>query len=60
MFTIDAAWMSFDEARRGSIEPGKLADLAILTGDFEAIADAELHTLRSEVTIVGGKVMFRR
>ena len=57
MFTIDAAWMSFDEKRRGSIEVGKLADLAILTGDFLSQPENKLRELRAAVTIVGGKVV---
>lgn len=57
MFTIDAAWMSFDEMRRGSIEIGKLGDLAILTGDFLNQPEARLRELRAAVTIVGGKIV---
>jgi predicted amidohydrolase YtcJ len=60
MFTIDAAWMSFDETRKGSIEVGKLADLAILTGDFLSTPDSELNKLRAKITIVGGKVVYER
>ena len=60
MFTIDAAWMSFDETRKGSIEVGKLADLAILTGDFLDVPEAELKRLRAQVTIVGGKIVHQR
>ena len=60
MFTIDAAWMSFDETRKGSIEVGKFADLAILTGDFLKTPESELNKLRAKVTIVGGKVVYER
>jgi predicted amidohydrolase YtcJ len=60
MFTIDAAWMSFDETRKGSIEVGKLADLAILTGDFLTTPESDLHKLRAHVTIVGGKIVHER
>jgi predicted amidohydrolase YtcJ len=60
MFTIDAAWMSFDETRKGSIEVGKLADLAILNGDFISCPEAELKNLRALVTIVGGKIVHER
>ena len=60
MFTIDAAWQSFDETRKGSIEVGKLADVAILTGDFLETSEAELNKLRARVTIVGGKVVYER
>lgn len=57
MFTLDAAYLSFDEDKLGSIAPGKLADLAILTGDFLALPDDQLHTLRASTTIVGGRIV---
>ena len=60
MVTIDAAWTSFDETRKGSIEVGKLGDLAILTGDFMATPAERLHEIRSATTIVGGKVVYER
>jgi predicted amidohydrolase YtcJ len=60
MMTIDAAWLSFDENRKGSIEVGKLADLAILTGDFMACPENEMNKLRADVTIVDGKIVYDR
>jgi predicted amidohydrolase YtcJ len=60
MFTIDAAWMSFDETRKGSIEVGKLADVAVLTGDFEKTPESNLNKLRAQVTIVGGRIVHQR
>lgn len=60
MFTIDAAWLSFDEQRKGSIEVGKLGDLAILTGDFLKQPEKKLHELRAAFTVVGGKVVHER
>jgi hypothetical protein len=60
MFTIEPAWMSFDETRKGSIEVGKLADVAILTGDFMSVPEEKLHALRAQTTIVGGKVVYQR
>lgn len=60
LFTIEAAWLSFDEKRKGSLEPGKLADLAILTGDFLRQPEERLHELRAQTTIVGGRVVYER
>ncbi len=56
--TIDAAWLSFDEKRKGSIEVGKLADLAILSADFLTCDEEKIKDIRSDVTIVGGKVVY--
>jgi predicted amidohydrolase YtcJ len=60
MFTIDAAWLNFDEGRKGSIEVGKLADLAILTGNLLHVPEEQMHALRADVTIVGGRVVYDR
>jgi predicted amidohydrolase YtcJ len=56
-FTLGGAYFSFDEGRRGSLEPGKLADLAVLSGGFLEIADDAIPELRSVLTMVGGKVV---
>jgi predicted amidohydrolase YtcJ len=60
MFTIDAAWLSFDESRKGTIEIGKLGDLAVLTADPLNCPEARLHEIRSVLTVVGGKVVHER
>ena len=59
-YTSGAAWASFDEQRKGSIAPGMLADLVVLSAD---IFDAPLSTLaeaRVAVTIFDGQVVYRR
>ena len=33
MYTLESAWFTFDEGKRGSLEPGKYADLAVLSDD---------------------------
>ncbi len=58
-FTLGGAYFSFDEQRRGSLEPGKLADLAVLSGDLLEIFEDEIPELRSVLTMVGGKVVHR-
>jgi predicted amidohydrolase YtcJ len=60
MLTIDAAWLSFDEKRKGTIEAGKLGDLAILTADPLTCPEDKIHAIRAVTTIVGGKVVFQR
>jgi len=57
--TIDAAWQVFQEGNRGSLEPGKYADLVVLSGspldDPMAMRD-----LQVERTVVGGATIYRR
>jgi hypothetical protein len=56
MYTSGAAFSSFAEGERGSISPGWLADLVVLSGDPTACPPAELLELRPEMTVVGGRV----
>lgn len=56
--TIDAAWQVFQENRRGSIEPGKLADLAILSGNPTADAQS-LPDLKVTMTVRQGEVAWQ-
>jgi hypothetical protein len=59
LYTTAAACASFAEGERGSIAPGRLADLVVLSGDPTACAPAELLALRPQMTIVGGQVVWR-
>jgi len=56
--TIGNAWFTFEEGRKGSIEIGKLADLAVLSGDYLTIAEDQIPALESILTIVGGQLMY--
>ena len=58
MTTIDAAYIGFEETKKGSIEAGKLADLAILTQDFLTVPEDQLLNIKSFLTIVDGKVVY--
>lgn len=60
MMTIDAAALSFDEQTRGSIEPGKLADLAILSDHLLTVPAERIRHITADVTIVGGAVVHMR
>jgi hypothetical protein len=60
MYTTGAAFSTFAEGERGSIAPGRLADLAVLSDDPAACPPAELLGLRPELTIVGGRVDWSR
>jgi hypothetical protein len=57
-YTIGSAWFSFDENKRGSLEPGKLADLAVLTKDYVTVPADEIGSIESLLTMVGGKIVY--
>ncbi|NIM90775.1 MAG: amidohydrolase family protein [Candidatus Aminicenantes bacterium] len=59
-YTLDCAYAAFEEDIKGSLTPGKLADITILSQDIMTIPDDEI--LKTEVlyTIVGGKVMYQK
>src|SRR5216683_5708144 len=57
-YTIGSAWFSFDENKRGSLEPGKLADLAVLTNDYMAVPADQIGGIESLLTMVGGKIVY--
>lgn len=59
MMTSDAAYLHFDEQRKGTLEVGKLGDLAVLSGDFFTCDEEQIPKLRSLLTVVGGKVVHR-
>jgi predicted amidohydrolase YtcJ len=58
--TLDAAYGSFEEATRGSIEPGKAADLVVLSQDILSVPDGSLPRTEVVATIVGGRVLYER
>lgn len=59
-YTSNAAYASFDEEQKGTIEPGKLADLTVLSDDILNIPPDEIRTIRVEMTIVDGKIVYQR
>jgi predicted amidohydrolase YtcJ len=60
MFTIDAAACAFEEQDKGSLEPGKLADMVILNADPFAIPSKEIKDIGVLKTIIGGKTVYSR
>ncbi len=60
LYTINGAYASFEENIKGSIEPGKLADMAVLDRDILTIPPDELKEMKVEMTIVGGEVVYKR
>jgi len=57
-YTLGSAWFSFDEKKRGSLEAGKLADLAVLSKDYLTMPVSDVHTIESVLTMVGGRVVY--
>lgn len=58
IYTINNAYATFEENLKGSIEPGKLADLAILSENILDCPEKDIKNIRAELTIVGGKVVY--
>lgn len=58
-FTKDAAYAAFEENSRGTIEPGKLADLTIIEGDLFAMPQSDLFKAKVRYTVVGGEIVYR-
>jgi predicted amidohydrolase YtcJ len=59
-YTIDAAYAEFSEAKLGSLEPGKLADVVVLGRNPFDTPPNELNTVPIRATIVGGKVVYQK
>jgi predicted amidohydrolase YtcJ len=58
MYTRNSAFMANDDAKRGTLEPGKLADLAVLSADYMTAPAKEIGRIRSVLTMVGGEVVY--
>jgi predicted amidohydrolase YtcJ len=58
--TIEGAYVTFEEDQKGSIEPGKLADLVVLTDDPLTCAEIRIRDITAELTIVAGRVVYDR
>jgi predicted amidohydrolase YtcJ len=57
-YTRDAAYAAFEEETKGTLTPGKLADLVVLTQDLHSISDNQIMETRVAYTIIGGKVVY--
>jgi len=59
-YTWNNAYAAFEEKLKGSLEPGKLADITVLSRDIMTIPEDEIPATDVVYTIVGGKVAFQR
>jgi predicted amidohydrolase YtcJ len=59
MHTTTAAWVGFEENDKGTLEAGKLADIAVLAEDPFEIQGEKIKDLKVEMTLVGGEVKYQ-
>jgi predicted amidohydrolase YtcJ len=59
-YTQAGAWLTHEEAIKGSISAGKLADLVVIDRDYFAVPDEEIKEIEPELTLVDGQVVYRR
>jgi predicted amidohydrolase YtcJ len=59
-YTMGSAYASFDEKIKGSIEPGKLADMVVVSDDILSIPAVEIEKTRVETTVFDGKVIYHQ
>ncbi len=59
-YTINGAYAAFEEGIKGSLTPGKLADITVLSKDIMTCPEKEIRTAEVLYTIIGGKVLFRK
>jgi len=59
-YTMGSAYGSFDDKIKGSIEPGKLADMVVVSDDILSVPAVEIEKTRVETTVFDGKVIYRR
>jgi predicted amidohydrolase YtcJ len=59
-YTVGSAYASMEERMKGSLEPGKLADLAVLSEDIFKIDLVEIQNTKVDLTIFDGKIIFER
>ncbi|MBZ9964537.1 amidohydrolase [Mesorhizobium sp. BR1-1-2] len=58
-YTVEGAYAEFAEHRKGTLKPGYMADLVVLSADIEKTAPTDLHKVRPITTICGGKVTYQ-
>ncbi len=58
LWTAGSAWFSSEQGKKGRIQAGMLADLAVLSDDFFTIGEEAIKAIESVLTVVGGKVVY--
>ena len=57
-YTLGSAWFSHDDEKRGSLEAGKLADLAVLSKDYLTVPVDQVGSTESLLTMMGGRIVY--
>ncbi len=58
LYTEGSSWFSNESGKKGAIIPGQFADLAVLSDDYFSVAEDDIKSIESVLTIVGGKVVY--
>jgi len=59
-YTLNAAYASFDENKKGTIEVGKFADLTILSDDLDTVQPEKIKDMAVEMVLVNGEIVYAR
>jgi len=60
LYTTNAAFASFEEELKGSIEPGKFADLIVIDRDILTIPEDQIKDIKVDMTVIDGKIVYQR
>jgi predicted amidohydrolase YtcJ len=59
LWTVNGAYLSFEEGLKGTVEPGKLADLVVIDKDFLTCPVDQIKDIEALLTVVGGRVVYQ-
>jgi hypothetical protein len=59
-YTANGAWLTFEEESKGTLEPGMLADVVVLSENLLTLDPENIMEVKVDMTIVGGRVLFER
>jgi len=60
VYTYNGAYTAFEEDEKGSLEEGKLADMAVLSDDILSVASTKIREIKIDQTYVDGRLVFDR